>query len=143
MALTPGTHLGSYEISALGAGGMGKVYLARDTTLDRPVAIKLLPSDVAVNAERKRRFLREAKAASALSHPNICVIHEVGETDDGQLLELRLHAVDLPVVAELAEEAIMSAQELEEPLAWLRLPRRRRVVAHVFGFHEDKRYSEA
>ena len=92
VALAPGTHLGPYEIlSALGAGGMGEVYLARDTTLDRPVAIKLLPSDVALNAERKRRFLREAKAASALSHPNICVIHEVDETDDGQLFIVMEH----------------------------------------------------
>ena len=80
------TSLSHYRIvSRLGAGGMGEVYLAEDLTLDRKVAIKVLPADVAADAERKRRFVREAKAASALSHPNICVIHEVGETDAGQL----------------------------------------------------------
>ena len=80
------TSISHYRIvSRLGAGGMGEVYLAEDLTLDRKVAIKVLPADVAADAERKRRFVREAKAASALSHPNICVIHEVGETDGGQL----------------------------------------------------------
>ena len=70
------TSISHYRIvSRLGAGGMGEVYLAEDLTLDRKVAIKVLPTDVAADAERKRRFVREAKAASALSHPNICVIH--------------------------------------------------------------------
>jgi serine/threonine protein kinase len=80
------TTISHYRIvSRLGAGGMGEVYLAEDLTLDRKVAIKVLPADVAADPERKRRFVREAKAASALSHPNICVIHEVGETEAGQL----------------------------------------------------------
>lgn len=86
MVFAPGTRLGPYEILApLGAGGMGEVYLARDTRLDRDVAIKVLPVDIAADPLRKQRFLREARSASALSQSNICVIHEVGETDDGSL----------------------------------------------------------
>ncbi len=70
--LTNGTRLGSYEIlSPLGAGGMGEVYLARDTRLDREVALKLLPAEFTKDENRVRRFIQEAKAASALNHPNI------------------------------------------------------------------------
>ncbi len=76
--------LGHYEIlSLLGAGGMGEVYLARDKKLGRTVALKLLPPDVGLDRMRMQRFLLEAKAAAALSHPNVCVIHEVGETPEG------------------------------------------------------------
>jgi eukaryotic-like serine/threonine-protein kinase len=76
----PGTRLGSYEIlAAVGAGGMGEVYLARDTRLERNVAIKLLPAEFTTNNDRVRRFEREAKAASALNHPNIITIYEIGE----------------------------------------------------------------
>src|SRR6266699_3376961 len=76
MALISGTKLGPYEIvSALGAGGMGEVYKARDTRLDRTVAIKILPS---TDSDRRERFAREAKAIAALSHPHICVLHDVG-----------------------------------------------------------------
>ena len=86
MALSAGTQLGPYEIlSQLGQGGMGVVYEARDPRLDRHVAIKLLPPDLTRDDTAKRRFLQEAKAASALDHPNICTIHEINETDDGQL----------------------------------------------------------
>lgn len=85
-SLAAGASVSHYRIvSRIGAGGMGEVYLAQDTRLDRQVALKLLPADVAADPERRRRFLREAKAASALSHPNVCVIHEVGETDDRRL----------------------------------------------------------
>jgi Serine/threonine protein kinase len=81
-AIPPNTTLGHYTVlSKIGAGGMGEVYLAQDTNLDRKVALKLLPSDVASNHERMRRFVQEAKAASALNHPNIITIHEVGESD--------------------------------------------------------------
>src|SRR6266581_2052527 len=82
MTLPAGTKLGRYEIRAqLGAGGMGEVYLAQDTRLDRKVALKVLPADVASNRDRMERFVREAKAASALNHPNIITIHEIDETD--------------------------------------------------------------
>ena len=79
MSLTPGTRLGPYEVlSAIGAGGMGEVYRARDTKLDRDVAIKVLPSHLAADADALGRFEREAKAVAALSHPNILSIHDFG-----------------------------------------------------------------
>ena len=79
MALDTGLKLGPYEIiSAAGAGGMGEVYRATDTRLDRTVAIKILPQTMAVNADLKSRFEREAKAISSLNHPNICTLHDIG-----------------------------------------------------------------
>src|SRR6202051_4337593 len=79
MALTSGTKLGPYEIVApLGAGGMGEVYRARDTRLDRIVAIKILPSHLSENPEAKQRFDREARTISSLNHPNICTLFDVG-----------------------------------------------------------------
>ena len=78
MRLTLGTRLGPYEIVApIGAGGMGEVYKARDTRLDRTVAIKVLPEHFAESPERKARFEREAKAISQLNHPNLCTLHDV------------------------------------------------------------------
>ncbi len=83
MALTSGTKLGPYEIqSPLGAGGMGEVYRARDTRLDRVVAIKVLPSSLASDADRLQRFEREARSVAALNHPNILAVHDIG-THDG------------------------------------------------------------
>jgi serine/threonine protein kinase len=80
--LEPGTKLGRYEIrSQLGAGGMGEVYLAQDTRLDRKVALKILPHEVAADPNRMRRFVQEAKAASGLNHPNIITIYEIDQTD--------------------------------------------------------------
>ena len=82
MALTSGTKLGPYEIVApLGAGGMGEVYRARDTRLDRVVAIKILPEHLSGSAEARQRFDREARAISSLSHPNICHLYDVGQQD--------------------------------------------------------------
>src|SRR5579862_8124562 len=79
MSLTPGTKLGPYEIvSPLGAGGMGEVYRARDTRLDRTVAIKILNTQLADSPELRARFEREAKVVSQLQHPNICVLHDIG-----------------------------------------------------------------
>ena len=80
--LSPGARLGHYEIKGqLGAGGMGEVYLAEDTKLDRKVALKILPADLAANQDRMRRFVQEAKAAAALNHPNIAHIYEIGESE--------------------------------------------------------------
>ena len=82
MTLAAGTRLGPYEILApVGAGGMGEVYRARDTRLDRTVAIKVLPSHLSADADHKRRFEREAKTISSLSHPHICALHDVGHQD--------------------------------------------------------------
>ena len=86
MALSPGTRLGPYEIVApIGAGGMGEVYKARDTRLQRDVAIKVLSEEFALNPERRARFEREARAVAALSHPNIVSLYDIGE-DGGRLI---------------------------------------------------------
>src|ERR1051326_592824 len=101
MPLTPGKNLGPYEIlGPIGAGGMGEVYKARDTRLNRTVAIKVLPEQVASDPERKQRFEREAQTIAAINHPNICVIHDFGQESgvhylvmeylEGETLEARL-----------------------------------------------------
>src|SRR5262245_31999604 len=83
MPLTSGTRLGQYEIvSSLGAGGMGEVYKARDTRLNRLVAVKVLPADRMANPERRKRFVQEAQLASSLAHPNIVTIHGI-DSDGG------------------------------------------------------------
>ncbi|HEY8712204.1 MAG TPA: serine/threonine-protein kinase, partial [Thermoanaerobaculia bacterium] len=82
MDLITGSRLGPYEIiSRIGAGGMGEVFKARDTRLDRSVAIKVLPRDFAENAQLKLRLEREAKSISQLSHPHICTLHDIGHAD--------------------------------------------------------------
>ena len=79
-----GQTVGDYRItSKLGAGGMGEVFLAEDTRLERKAAIKFLPAEMAADPERRQRFFKEAKAASALNHPHVCVVYDVGETEDG------------------------------------------------------------
>ena len=101
MTLSAGTKLGPYEIEApVGAGGMGEVYRARDTRLDRVVAIKVLSSKLSADPTSRQRLDREARAASKLSHPNICTLHDIGHLDgvdflvmefvEGETLEQRL-----------------------------------------------------
>lgn len=81
-ALTPGAQLGPYKIEAqLGAGDMGEVFLAADSRLHRTVAIKTLPRHMVADPERKHRFMQEARAASALNHPHIVTIHDIGTAD--------------------------------------------------------------
>ena len=113
MALKKGTRLGSYEILLLlGAGGMGEVYLAVDTRLDRKIALKLLPAEFTGNEERVRRFIQEAKAASALNHPNIITIHQIGDVDGNHFiaselidgLTLRNHTANRPASIHTAIE---------------------------------------
>jgi serine/threonine protein kinase len=87
MPLPTGTRLGPYEIVApLGAGGMGEVYRARDTRLDRTVAVKILPSHLSSDATLRQRFDQEAKAISSLSHPHICALYDVGHQDGTDFL---------------------------------------------------------
>src|SRR6266403_968812 len=106
--LLPGTRLGPYEImTPLGAGGMGEVYRARDTRLDRTIAIKILPAQFSSDPVRKQRFEREAKTISSLNHPHICVLHDVGSQDgvdylvmecvEGETLAKRLEKTALPL----------------------------------------------
>ena len=87
MPLSSGARLGPYEIlAALGAGGMGEVYRARDRRLDRSVAIKILPLEVSADPDRRARFEREAKTIAGLNHPHICTLHDVGEHEGPTLL---------------------------------------------------------
>lgn len=134
MVLPSGTKLGPYEIlSALGAGGMGEVYRARDPRLGREVAIKILPSGSAPDAERLRRFEQEARATAALNHPNILAVFDVGSQDnspyivsellDGETLRARLDSGALPV-----RKAVEYALQIARGLA----------AAHDHGiFHRD------
>ncbi len=122
MALQPGTTLGPYSVTAkIGEGGMGEVYKARDTRLDRTVAIKVLPEHVANDPDLKQRFEREAKTVAALSHPHICPVFDVGEQDginylvmeylDGQTLAQRLEKGALPL-----DQALTIAIEIADAL---------------------------
>src|SRR6185503_12696013 len=89
MPLAAGDKLGPYEILApIGAGGMGEVYRARDTRLDRTVAIKILPPHLAEDRQFRERFEREAKSISALNHPNICALYDIGRDRDTEFLVL-------------------------------------------------------
>jgi serine/threonine protein kinase len=107
MAILPGKRLGPYEIlNAIGAGGMGEVYRARDTRLDRIVAIKVLPAHLADKPDLRERFEREARTIASLNHPHICVLHDIGRQDgidflvmeylEGQTLAQRLLKGPLP-----------------------------------------------
>ena len=122
MPLVPGQKLGPYEIvSLLGAGGMGEVYRAKDTRLDRSVAIKVLPSQLASEPEKRQRFEREARSISTLSHPHICTLHDIGHQEgvhylvleylEGETLEKRLEKGSLPT-----QEALKYAIELADAL---------------------------
>jgi serine/threonine protein kinase len=87
MTLSLGSRLGPYEVlSPLGAGGMGEVYKARDTRLERTVAVKVLPSHLSLSEEVRQRFEREARTISSLSHPHICALYDVGNQDGVEYL---------------------------------------------------------
>jgi eukaryotic-like serine/threonine-protein kinase len=121
--ITPGTILSRYRIvSKIGAGGMGDVYLAEDTQLDRKVALKILAGDFALDSDRMIRFIQEAKAASALNHPNIITIYEIGETGarhfiamefiEGETLQTRLRRGPLPA-SSVVEAGMQIASALQ------------------------------
>ncbi len=123
MSLSAGTRLGPYEIqSPIGAGGMGEVYKARDTRLNRTVAIKVLPPEVSDDPERRARFEREAKTVASLSHPHICTLHDVGDHDGALFLVMELLAGDT-LAARLEkgpvplEQALVIGAEIAEALA--------------------------
>src|SRR5579884_405129 len=122
MSIASGTKLGPYEVQGpLGAGGMGEVYRARDTRLDRTVAIKILPSHLSSDPELRQRLEREAKAISALQHPHICTLYDIGTQDgteflvmeylEGQTLAERLQKGCLPV-----EQVLRIGAEIAEAL---------------------------
>jgi serine/threonine protein kinase/Tfp pilus assembly protein PilF len=134
MSLATGERLGPYEVlGAVGAGGMGEVYQARDTRLDRTVAIKILQREVALDASRRARFEREAKTIAGLTHPHICTLHDVGEHSgsmflvmehlSGETLASRLRKGPLPL-----DDALTIASEIADAL----------VAAHRHGvIHRD------
>ena len=122
MPLEPGTTLGPYQVTAkIGEGGMGEVYRATDTRLDRTVAIKVLPKHVAADPDLKQRFEREARTVAALNHPHICTLYDIGqerETDflvmeylDGETLAQRLEKGALPL-----DQALTIAIEIADAL---------------------------
>jgi len=124
MALTPGTRLGPHEIlSLIGAGGMGEVYKARDTRLERIVAIKVLPAHLADKPELRERFEREARTIANLNHPHICVLHDIGRQDsidflvmeylEGETLAMRLMKGPLPL-QQVLQYAIEIADALDK-----------------------------
>jgi serine/threonine-protein kinase len=115
MPLAVGSHLGPYEIlSALGAGGMGEVYKARDTRLDRTVAVKILPSALAFDRQFRERFDREARTISQLDHPHICTLYDVGEQDGTSFLVMQY------LEGETLEQRLKKgAPPLEQSLLWM------------------------
>ncbi len=128
-----GTSLGPYEIlSSLGAGAMGEVYLAEDKRLERKVAIKLLPAELTKDAARLRRFEQEARAASALNHPNIVTIHEIGEAEAGRYIVMEyIRGVTLRAL-------IVNRPAAEQWLSWSKQIARALGVAHAAGIvHRD------
>ncbi|MEZ5356864.1 MAG: protein kinase [Bryobacteraceae bacterium] len=118
MSLAPGDKLGAYEVTALlGAGGMGEVYKARDTRLDRSVAIKVLPDHIAQRDDARARFEREARAVASLNHPHICTLHDIGpnymvmELIEGETLAARIEKGPIPL-----EQALGYATQIADAL---------------------------
>src|SRR5499433_3166459 len=125
MSIKPGTRIGPYEVtSPLGEGGMGVVFRARDTKLQRDVALKLLPDQFATDLDRLLRFQREAQVLASLNHPNIAQIYGLEESNDarcivmelveGETLQERLKRGAIPVA-----EALRTAKQIAEPFASL------------------------
>src|SRR5882762_8565828 len=132
--LSPGASLSHYRIvSKIGAGGMGEVYLAHDTKLDRKIALKILPADLAANHDRMRRFTQEAKSAAALNHPNIATIHEIGESDGVNFI-----AMEFIDGVTLREKIHQERTELRKLLRFLQHTAEGLAKAHAAGIvHRD------
>ena len=145
-SLQPGTIVGRFRVvSLLGAGGMGQVYLARDESLERSVALKILPPDLVKNDERVRRFIQEAKSASSLSHPNIVTIHEIGEADvdahstgSGQAAHVHFIAMELVKGSTLKDLIHTKKTDLRTLLRYLAQAAEGIAKAHAAGIvHRD------
>ena len=122
MPLSAGDRLGPYQVlSSIGAGGMGEVYKARDTRLDRTVAVKVLPEHIATREDLRARFEREARAVASLSHPHICTLHDIGNQDgvvymvmeylEGETLAARINKGALPL-----DQALELATQIADAL---------------------------
>lgn len=133
MNITIGTSLGRYEIrSKIGQGGMGEVYLAQDTQLDRKVALKVLPPELASHRDRMDRFIREAKSAAALNHPNIAHVYEIGQSDDVNFIAMEY------VDGQTLKQAIRSRTDLRKLLRYLHHTAEGLAKAHAAGIvHRD------
>src|ERR1700716_921935 len=138
--LEANTNLSHYRIlSKIGSGGMGEVYLAQDTKLDRKVALKILPADVASNRDRMERFIREAKSAAALSHPNIAQIFEIGEHDGTHFI-----AMEFVEGVTLREKIHRERTELRKLLRYLQHVAEGLAKAHAAGIvHRDLKPGKA
>ena len=111
MTLSPGSRLGPYEIlGPLGAGGMGEVYRARDARLGREVALKVLPAELSEDRDRLSRFEQEARSASALNHPNIVTVHDIGISDSTSYIAMEL--VDGETLRELVAPGAMPVRRV-------------------------------
>ncbi|MDX6383984.1 MAG: eukaryotic-like serine/threonine-protein kinase [Blastocatellia bacterium] len=134
MTIAAGTKLGRYEIrSKIGEGGMGEVYLGQDTKLDRKVALKILPADVASNHDRMERFTREAKSAAALNHPNIAHMYEIGESEGTHFI-----AMEFVEGVTLREKIHRERTELRKLLRYLQHVAEGLAKAHAAGIvHRD------
>ncbi len=134
MTIPAGTKLGRYEIrSKISAGGMGEVYLAEDAQLRRQVALKILPSELATNQDRMRRFVQEAQSAAALNHPNIATIHEIGEHDGTNFI-----AMEFIDGATLREKIHQEQIDLRKLLRYLQHVAEGLAKAHAAGIvHRD------
>ena len=131
--LIQGTRLGHYQIlSQIGAGGMGEVYLAHDTKLDRQIAIKLLPADLASKPDRLRRFVQEAKATAALNHPNIAHVYEIDEADGYHFIAMEF------IEGATLREKIQERTSLAKLLRYLQHAAEGLAKAHAAGIvHRD------
>lgn len=133
MAIRVGTKLGRYEIqSKLGEGGMGEVYLAQDAKLDRKVALKILPEPLAANRTRMERFIREAKSAATLNHPNIGHIYEIGESEGRSFIAMEF------IDGQTLSAKIQGQTELRKLLRYLQQVAEGLAKAHAAGIvHRD------
>jgi serine/threonine protein kinase len=132
MTILPGARLGPYEIlAAIGAGGMGEVYRARDTRLDRIVAIKVLPTHLADRSELRERFDREAKTIASLNHPHICTLYDIGHQDGTDYL-----------VMEYLEGETVGGERVVSPYRYLQVHGKIRTVSGAAAQRSLPHYSE-